>query len=374
MSPRFLLKALAVLALMALFGCASNEKATPTPLQPIKPQIAGRQVWRFNMDGDVHFPLSIAVKQGRFYAASDRGVVVALQAATGKEVWRADVKAKLSAGVGSDGRRAAVVTQDNELVLLDAGVEIWRKTLDAKVVTAPLIAGERVFVVGVDRVVAGFDALDGRKLWTLRRPGDALTLSQASVLSAYKDTLLVGQGARLVGLDPLQGTVRWETVLATPRGSNEVERIADLVGPAARVGSVFCMRAFQSAVGCVDAERGVLSWNAPSGGIQAVAADSEFMFSADASDRIAARKRGDGFNVWTSERLLNRVLSAPLAVGKTVVFGDFEGQVHFLDRETGLVQLRLPTDGSPIVNAPVVSETTMLVTTRNGGLFAFRPE
>jgi outer membrane protein assembly factor BamB len=105
-----------------------------------------------------------------------------------------------------------------------------------------------------------------------------------------------------------------------------------------------------------------------------VTADADYVFSADASDRIAARKRADGFNVWTSERLLNRELSAPLATGKTVVFGDFEGQVHFLSRETGVLQLRLPTDGSAIVSAPVVSETTMLVVTRAGGVFAFRPE
>ena len=65
---------------------------------------------------------------------------------------------------------------------------------------APLVAGERVFVVGVDRAVHAFDAIDGRRLWTLARPGDALTLSQPGVLAAYKDTLVVGQGALLTGV------------------------------------------------------------------------------------------------------------------------------------------------------------------------------
>ena len=67
------------------------------------------------------------------------------------------------------------------------------------------MAGERVFVVGVDRVVHAFDALDGRRLWTLQRPGDALTLSQGGVLRPFKDTLLAGQGPRLAGVDPLKG-------------------------------------------------------------------------------------------------------------------------------------------------------------------------
>jgi len=46
--------------------------------------------------------------------------------------------------------------------------------------------------------------------------------------------LLVGQGQRLTGVDPLRGSVRWEVPLANPRGTNEVERVADLVGPLSR--------------------------------------------------------------------------------------------------------------------------------------------
>jgi outer membrane protein assembly factor BamB len=242
------------------------------------------------------------------------------------------------------------------------------------VATAPLVAGERVFIVGVDRIVHAFDVLDGRRLWTLKRPGDALTLAQTGVLAAYKDTLLVGQGPRLLGLDPLKGTVRWDTALTTPRGTNEVERLADLVGPPSRTGSLFCMRSFQNAVGCIDAEVGALKWVQNGGGVEAVGGSDEYVFSADGSDRITARKRPSGESAWTSELLLNRQLSAPVALGTTVVFGDYEGLLHFLSQTEGKPLLRLPTDGSRIAAAPVLSANTLLVVTRNGGVFAFRPE
>jgi len=48
--------------------------------------------------------------------------------------------------------------------------------------------------------------------------------------------------------------------------------------------------------------------------------------------------------------------------------------VHVLSRDKGETLLRLTTDGSAIVTAPALSGSTMLVATRNGGLFAFRPE
>jgi outer membrane protein assembly factor BamB len=241
------------------------------------------------------------------------------------------------------------------------------------VVTPPLVAGERVFVMGVDRAVHAFDAADGRRLWTLSRPGDALTLAQAGVLAAFRNTLLVGQGQRLAGVDPLRGTVQWEVPLAAPRGTNEVERLADLLGPAVRVGDWVCARAFQSAVACADAAKGSVLWSRTVGGIQAVAADAQQVFGADASDRITAWRADTGDVAWTNEKLLYRGLSGALAVGPSVVFGDSEGYVHFLATATGEQQLRLPTDGKAIIGTPVLAGTTLVVTTQSGGVYAFRP-
>jgi outer membrane assembly lipoprotein YfgL len=366
------LAAAGLVALAVLAGCAA-DKPKPASLEPLESQIAGRQVWNTRLS-DVTFSLLVTVRAGRFHVAADDGTVVALEAATGREIWRGDAGGRLSAGVGSDGRYAAVVTRDNELVVMDGGSVTWRAKLESPVVTAPLVAGERVFIVGVDRIVHAFDVLDGRRLWTLKRPGDALTLSQAGVLAAHKDTLLVGQGARLLGLDPLKGTVRWDTALTTPRGTNEVERLADLVVPPSRTGSVFCMRSFQNAVGCIDAERGTLKWVQNGGGVEAVGGNDEYVVSADGSDRITARKRASGELAWTSEMLLNRAVSAPVAMGTTVVFGDYEGLLHFMAQDTGKPLLRLPTDGSRVAAPPVLSDNNLLVVTRAGGVFAFRPE
>lgn len=362
----------ALAALLALSACGS-DKPKPTPLESLTAKIAGRQVWQARLDG-VQFPLGVAARNGRFHVAGSDGTVLALEVESGREVWRAQAGARLSAGVGSDGRFAAVVTAANEIVVFDEGKPAWRARVPARTVTPPLVAGERVFVMTVDRVVYAFDALDGRKIWVQQRPGDALTLGQAGVLAAFKDTLLVGQGPRLTGLDPLRGTVRWEAAIAQPRGTNEVERLADLVGPALRLGNQVCARAFQAAVGCVDAERGTLQWSRNVGGFQAIGGDESVVVGADASDRITAWRRSSGEMLWTSERFLHRGLSGALGIGRSVVFGDVEGQVHFLDRDSGEPVLRLATDGSAVVGTPILSGSTMLVVTRSGGLFAFRPE
>jgi outer membrane protein assembly factor BamB len=358
--------------LLLLAGCAA-DKPKPKALETVAPKIAGRQVWSVKLDS-VRFALSVVSRDGNFIVASTDGTVLALEANSGRELWRANAGAPLSAGVGSDGRFSAVVTRDNKLVTFDGGKELWRAQLNSRVSTAPLVGGERVFVMGVDRAVHAFDALDGKRLWSLQRPGEALTLLHIGVLTAVKGTLIAGQGPRLAGIDPDRGTLRWEVPIGSPRGSNEVERLADLVGPAVRLGSRLCARSFQAAVGCADADTGRLLWARNTGGVNAVGGDEELIFGADATDRIVAWKTADGETAWTSERMLFRGLSAPASIGPTVAFGDFEGHVHFLDRKDGQPLLRLSTDGSPVVGRPVLSGTTLLVATRNGGFFAFRPE
>jgi len=357
-----------------LFACSSSpDKPQPTPLEAVSPQIAGRQVWSARFEGAIP-PVIVSVSGGAFTLAAADGTVVALAPESGRELWRADVGEKLGSSAGGDGRYASVVTRDNELITLESGRVLWREPMKARVTTPPLVAGERVFVMGVDRVVHAFDVRDGRKLWTVQRPGDALTLALAGVIGPFKDTLLVGQGPRLVAVDPLRGNMRWEIPLASPRGTNEVERLADLVGPAARNGDTVCARAFQSAVGCANAERGTLLWSKNVGGTASVAADDQYVFGADASGRITAWRIANGDVAWTSEKMLYRGLSGPVAFGKAVVFGDVEGQVHFLARDSGQPLLRLPTDGSPVIGPPALSGSTMLVVTRAGGVFAFRLE
>jgi outer membrane assembly lipoprotein YfgL len=369
--PRLLLALLLAALLLLLSACAS-DKPKPTPLQPYTASLAMRPLWSAQL-GSVDFPLALAVHKDQVVAASTSGAIVAVDAHTGFPLWRAQADAPLTAGVGSDGRFAAVVTRNNEVLAFEGARLLWKQRLAAAVATPPLVAGERVFVLAVDRSVHAFDALDGRPLWRYQRPGgDALTLAQAGVLMAARNQILVGQGGRLVALDALRGTVNWDAAVGSPRGTNEVERLADLVGPVARVDDRACVRAFQNAVGCVDLARGALLWTRNAGGTRAVGASAERVFGGDASDRVTAWSADKGELAWTHEALLHRGLSGALAFGGAVVFGDSEGYLHFLAAADGSLQLRLSTDGKAIVGTPVRVGEVLLVVTRGGGLFAFR--
>ncbi len=360
---------LGLAGLMGLAACSSFDKPKPTPLESVAaPKTVGRVAWTVSLDRIEH-PAAIGVGGETLALGSSRGQVLVIRADNGTEIWRADVGGVLATGAGHDGRRAAVVTMGNELVVAEAGKVTWRKPLPTRAATAPLVAGERVFVLGVDRTLHAFDALDGQPIWTMPRPaGEVLGLVQHGVLAPYKNVLLAGLGPRLTMIDSLRGSVTHEVAVASPRSTNEVERLADLVGPATRVGDVVCARAYQASVGCVDVARGSLLWSRTSTGRQAVGADGTIVVGGDGQDRVTAWKAPGGETLWSHDRVLHRGLSGLAVLPKAVVAGDAEGYLHFFDRDTGATLQILPTDGGAVLGAPVLVGKTLVVMKRNGAV------
>ncbi len=361
-----------LVALLAACG-SSVEAPKPAELAPNAALIGVRLAWSAKV-GEVKFPLAVKANGFNMTLASSDGVVATLDARTGGDLWRAPLGIAIAAGAGSDGRYAAVVSQSNELVTLDAGREVWRQKLGALSFTAPLVAGGRVFVLGADRSVSAYDAASGRKIWTQARPGEPLVLRQAGVLLAVGDTLVVGLSGRLVGMNPQNGSSRWEVPIAVPRGTNDVERLVDIVSHVSRLGDSVCARAYQAMVGCVNAQRGTLEWSKPAAGSEGLHGDDQFVFGTESDGKVVAWRRVDGERAWDSERLKYRGLTAPVVVGRSVAIGDATGLVHLLSRADGSPLNRLATDGSAIVAAPVLVGDTLVVVTRNGGVFGFRPE
>jgi outer membrane protein assembly factor BamB len=212
-------------------------------------------------------------------------------------------------------------------------------------------------------------------LWVQQRNAENLVLKRPGVMLAVGNTLVAGIGGRLVGIDPDSGTTRWEAPIAAPRGTNDVERLVDLTGSVSRLGDSVCARAYSAAVGCVDVGRGALIWSKPAAGADGIGGDDRFIYGTEENGVVAAWRRADGQRAWQQSDLFRyRTLSAPLAVGRSLIVGDAAGYLHILSREDGSPLNRLTPDGSPITVTPVVSGTTVVVVTRNGGVFGYRPE
>ncbi len=364
----------AIVSAFAVAACSSSgNKPKPAELGPLLPMVSVRQVWVSPM-GATPTAMTLSVQGDQVVVASGAGTVAQLDVNTGKDIWRLALASPLSAGVGSDGHMAAVVSQRNEVIAMVAGKEVWRERLPSAVYTAPLVAGQRVFVLGADRSVTAFDGNSGARLWSQSRTGEPLVLRQPGTLLAVGDTLVAGLGGRLIGFNPNNGNTRWDVLLAAPKGANDIERMVDLVGPVSRVGNEVCARAFQTAIACVDASRGRVRWAQAADGRSGLGGDDRWLFGVESDGSVVSWQRDTGQKGWTYSGLLHRNGRNPLLLGRSLAVADDVGYLHLLSREDGNPMARLTTDGSPILSAPVLAGDTLIALTRNGNLFAWRPQ
>ena len=252
--------------------------------------LAVHQAWTAKLGAEVPLATDIHVQGDTLLIAAKDGSVTALDARNGSQLSRFTVGEPLTAGVGGDAQRQAVLTRSNQVIVYSQGKQLWKQPLPA----ATAAAGG-----GRPRLRAGGRPLAGRircRQWPQAvdraAPGEPLVLRQPGVLIAVGNTLVAGLSGRMVGIDPDTGAVRWEAPLASPRGTNDVERLVDLVGRVSRVGDSVCARAFQAAVGCVDTQNASVRWTQPSKGADGIDGDGETVFGAESNGTVQAWRRG----------------------------------------------------------------------------------
>ncbi len=369
-----------VASLSVLGGCSSlNPFSTPAPkpaeLVSFQQTAELRPLWQVRVGSSGPHVFQPAIVGDEIYAAAHDGTVMRIDG--GRVVWRSSVGARLSAGVGSNGRVVSVVTVAGDVVALDAtnGAERWRVPAGVEVLAPPAVADATVVVRASDHRLLGFDVADGTRRWVYQRTTPPLALRNTSgLLMADERVGIVGYpGGKLVALDTQNGGPLWELTVATPRGVTELERIADVAGTAVLGRREVCAVAFQGRAACFDLDNGNALWSREFSSAVGMDRDTRFVFVTDTADAVNGLDAFSGANVWKQDAMTRRGVSRPLSLGDFVVVGDAQGYLHLLDRETGRFVARTRVDSSAVTADPraLSSGQRFVVQTRDGNVAAY---
>jgi outer membrane protein assembly factor BamB len=291
----------------------------------------------------------------------------------GRQVWRVAAGQPISGGVGSDGKLVVVGTPKGEVLAFEAanGQATWKARVSSEVLAAPAVAEGLAIVRSGDSRIFGFDAADGKRRWVYQRSTPTLSLrSNVGVVLAGRVTLAGFPGGKLVAIANNNGAAIWEVTVALPKGSTELERVADITSLPVISGSIVCAAAFQGRVACFDSNSGNTLWSRDMSSSAGLDIDSRYVYVADDKGNVHALDRTSGASVWKQDKLSLRGLTRPLALGAQVAVADFQGVVHLLRRENGAFAARATTDGSAVRADPLRLGNAFLVQTANGGLHA----
>lgn len=372
---RVLLVAPLIAALLGGCGLFGEKKTPPSPLPDFQSTLAVGTAWRVSVGSGRGTFLQPAVAENAVYAAAVNGTVLRVDPASGTVVWRTDVDARISAGVGADGFTVAVATPRGEVIALDADGGIrWRAQATSDVVDPPLVGRGLIIVHSTDHRVAAFESDTGKRRWIYGRQLPALTLRATTEMAFAGDNVLIGfPGGRLVAVALSNGAARWEAAIAEPRGTTEVERLADVLGPVVVGGGMACAAAFQGRVTCADASTGSLRWSRELRAGAGVARDARSVYAVDVASELHAFAAEGGASLWRNDRLSYRELGTPLALGDSTVVGDLAGYVHFLSAAEGAFVARVQVDSSAITARPMQWNDGVVVLTSDGTLALLTP-
>ena len=383
-TPRTVVRHVTLLATVLLLTSCSlwdwmfkteNPALKPVELTPIKDTLNVQTTWRVSIGAGKGVYLQPAVLENAVYAASFDGVLARIAPETGQVVWRNDIGAKIGAGVGSDGQTIAIVTIRGEVQAFGVdGKLLWKAQAPSDVASAPLVGRSLVIVRSTDHRITAYEAEGGKRRWQYVRNAPPLALRGAPELRFAGDNVVVGfPGGRLVALALTNGAQRWEATVSEPKGTTEVERLADVVGAVAVIDRDIWAATFPGRAMCADWANGNVRWSREFAASAGVARDAQRLYGVDAKAHIAAFAAESGANVWRNESLTNRRLTSPGVISRGAAAGDGFGYVHFFALNDGVLIGRTRLDDTPIVATPRNWADGLVVQSQGGTVALLTP-
>lgn len=270
--------------------------------------------------------------------ASRNGILNVISLSTGKFESDIELDSTISAGVGGNEDIWLVATRDAYIIAIDGRKrqELWRTRVSSEVLAKPVIHSNTVVARTVDGKIVSLDLQTGNIRWQYQRVIPDLTLRGTSEPLLTRDRIIAGLAdGRLIAISPENGEVIWDTVLATPTGRSEIQRLVDIDGDTEIYGRILYAASFQGRIAAIDIERGQFLWARDFSTYTGLVVDEKMLYTTDDKGHIWALDRLNGATVWKQDKLAYRKVTRPTIIGDYLAVGDFEGYVHILSRYDG---------------------------------------
>ncbi|MEZ5597392.1 MAG: outer membrane protein assembly factor BamB [Pseudomonadales bacterium] len=362
-----------------------------------KVEVRLRTAWRGSVGeglGKKYLRLRPVVLADRVFAVDGYGTVVAFDRFKGKRQWAHKVdplkRGFLSSlnffdrsdpsfvgGIGSGGGNIYIGTTTGFLVALSAadGHEVWRADLRSEVLSSAVGEEGLVFLQTEDGRLVALNEETGEQVWVNNNQVPVLTLRGTASPSYAGGMVFTGAASgKVTAIRARNGEPVWEQRVMLPEGRSELERIVDVDGtPLAAGGNVY-VAAFQGRVKALRQRDGSQLWEREASSNIDLAEGYNQIYLVDEEDTIFAYDQGTGEVVWKQEALHRRKLSPPVVVSSYLVVGDDEGYLHVLAQSDGRLIGRRKLGGKGIRSGMVDADGLLYVYTNSGKLSAIAIE
>lgn len=349
-----------------LIGCGSSPSSVlpPVELTPLTNQIDISRQWKFTAGkgvSDFYLKLKPVFNKDTGYIVDYKGHLQAFTIKSGKQLWDVDLNVPVSGGLTLADGKLFLGTSKGEVVAIDLDrhglknqdskniKELWRAQLSSEILSRPAIAHGVIVVKTIDGRVYGLDADNGNQSWVYDRTVPRLTLRGSSSALIVNDIVIsTSDNGKVAALSLKNGKLLWESTIAVAKGRNQLERVIDMDIDPVVVDDVIYVAGYQGRIAAVKIGSGQLIWSRDFSSYSGLYVDAYRVYVTDATGQVWALNRHNGSTLWRQDKLLRRQLTGPEAYDKYIVVGDYDGFLHWLNREDGKIVARKQINSSDV--------------------------
>jgi len=390
-------KTLAIIFIsIGLAACSSTEddidKTLPAELVDIDEKFSPKVLWEKSVGdgvGDYFSRIKPIAAYDKIFTTSRNGDTYAFELESGKEVWKVDLSnvdknnsffdsskpALISGGPAVGINKIFLGSENGEIFALNEedGSLAWQGKLKGEIIAKPGIDSGVLVVNSASGILKAFNATNGEELWSIEQDIPALTLRGISSPAVASGGVIVGSADGSVSVYLLDsGQQGWTAEVGEATGSTELERVIDIDSPPLIFGDKVYIVSARGNLVALDIRSGRILWKRQYSSFRELAISGNNIYLTDVKGHIYAIDRLDGLEKWSQLALTNRDVTGPAAVGDYVVVGDFEGYLHWLDRDSGEIVARHIVDSSGLHSTPTVVNDVLYIQSRDGDLQAIK--
>lgn len=343
------MKRLSVISLLALLvACSSgiDPVEPPSELTAFKPELGLQSRWQRVIGagtGGKYLKLMPLIDGERLFVADRYGRVYSYDSLTGKPLWKVKLERTINAGIGET-PEWLLFGGDAELFAVDkkSGDLGWSSPLSSELLSSPVCQGDTIVVHALDGTISAVNRSDGELRWSHLERVPSLSLrGNSRPLIVGGDRVVVGTaGGQVIALNLQDGSLLWRTTLVTPRGRTDLERLVDVDAELAVDNGVIYAAAYQGNVAAIDASNGQMIWSRELSSQSGIVTDERAIYLSDSEANVWALSRTNGATLWKQPAMSRRALGMPAQQGRYLILGDFDGYLHWLDKEDGHIAAR----------------------------------
>lgn len=344
--------------------------------------------------GDSRFGRIVAepvVSDGKVFTL-DSEARVSATSTTGAPVWNVSLVPERDAGRDATGGGLAVANGAvfaasgfGVVTALDAstGQELWQQKLQASATGMPTVRDGIVYLVAGDATAWALNAETGRVLWQLGSTADKNNILGGPAPAVSDSLVVFSFGSNELQAAFKQGGLRvWDAVISGQRRGFTRSRITDITGDPVIAGNRVFAGTQSGRMVALDAASGERLWTAEEGPMSPVWVVGNDVFLVSDSNELVRLNAETGERVW-GVKLSFFVKERPKR--QTTVFAHYgpvlAGGRLYVASNDGLIRAFDPSNGALLQTAdipggattsPVFAGGVMFVVNRKGQLFAFR--